>query len=57
MNLVGVDAGGEQRIALQFDGLGAVCFGHAHVPDEHAMLLVTYTFDYVTSNNPAPGTV
>jgi hypothetical protein len=37
----GVDAGREQSVALEFDGLGSVGFGNAHVPDEHPLLLVT----------------
>jgi hypothetical protein len=52
-----VDAGGEQRIALQVGGLGSVCFGHSHVADQHPILLVTHKSDYVTANNPAPRTL
>lgn len=27
----GIDAGGQERVVLEFDGLGSVCFGDAHV--------------------------
>jgi len=45
VELGGIDTGGEQRVALQCDGLRPVGFGHPHVADQHAHSLITYTFD------------
>jgi hypothetical protein len=42
-----IDAGGDQRIALQVGRLGAVRLRYPHVADQH-VTPVTYTFDYVT---------
>jgi hypothetical protein len=54
----GVDAGGEQCVALQFDGLRSVGFGHSHVADKHLdPPLVTYTVDYVTASGAIPGVI
>jgi len=38
VELGAVDTGGEQRVALQGDGLRPVGFGHPHVADEHDRL-------------------
>jgi hypothetical protein len=42
-----IDAGSNQRVALQIGRLRAVRFRYPHVADQH-FAPVTYTFDYVT---------
>ena len=42
-----IDPGGDQRVALQVGGLGAICLRYPHVTNQHTSP-VTYTFDKVT---------